>query len=328
MTPPMRLLAAASLLLLATACRPKGPINLCPSLEVASDVAEENEGRTLDVRASLSSLIPTVDSGKLMPPEEIRDCREQRVLVPLNDCDNQPVPAIRLPARPLDEQDLVITDREGDDFLVWAQAHHFTDGDALGPVAIASWSRRGIRIAAVGPLRGPAKHVRLRLEDLGDGQVLVVEGDACPPEGGACTRVVRVVPILADQFVDVPMRLSENAGCGGPATFALSATHEIKIDATKKRRFRLQRNVVIKDGLGIVHEEAIATDLDASQPNAEGVEFRRFSKARELLLDKDGLIVQKGIWEDMLAEHGSVRPSDHVEPTPASKPASKPKRGR
>ncbi len=319
----MRLLAAASLLVLVAACRPKGPVNLCPSLEVAAEVAEENEGRALDVRAGLTGLVPTLDSGKMLPPEEIRDCREQRVLVPLNDCEDQPVPAVRLPARPLDEQDLVITDREGDDFLVWAQAHHFTDGDALGPVAIASWSRRGIRIAAVGPLRGPAKHVRLRLETLSDGQVLIVEGDACPPDGGACTRVVRVVPIIDDQFVDKPMRLNEG-GCGGPATFPLSATREITVDATKKRKFRLQRNVVIKDGLGIVHEEAIATDIDSNQPNAEGVEFRRFSKARELLLDKDGLLVQKGIWEDMLAEHGSVRPSDHVDP-PAAK--AKPRRG-
>jgi len=324
MKPPMRLLAAASLLVLIAACRPKGPVNLCPSLEVASEVAEENEGRALDVRAGLTGLIPTLDSGKMLPPDEIRDCREQRVLVPLNDCEDQPVPAVRLTPRPLDERDLVITDREGDDFLVWAQAHHFTDGDALGPVAIASWSRRGIRIAAVGPLRGPAKHVRLRLEDLSDGQVLIVEGDACPPDGGACTRVVRVVPIIDDQFVDKPMRLNEG-GCGGPATFPLSATREILVDSTKKRRFLLQRNVVIKDGLGIVHEEAVATDIDSNQPNAEGVEFRRFSKDRELLLDKDGLLVQKGIWEDMLAEHGSVRPSDHVEP-PAKPVKAKPKR--
>lgn len=324
MKPPMRLLAAASLLVLIAACRPKGPVNLCPSLEVASEVAEENEGRALDVRAGLTGLIPTLDSGKMLPPEEIRDCREQRVLVPLNDCEDQPVPAVRLTPRPLDERDLVITDREGDDFLVWAQAHHFTDGDALGPVAIASWSRRGIRIAAVGPLRGPAKHVRLRLENLSDGQVLLVEGDACPPDGSACTRVVRVIPIIDDQFVDKPMRLNEG-GCGGPATFPLSATREILVDSTKKRRFLLQRSIVIKDGLGIVHEEAVIKDLDPGQPNAEGVEFRRVNKDRELLLDKDGLLVQKGIWEDMLAQHGSVRPSDHVEP-PAKPVKAKPAR--
>ena len=35
----MRLFAAASLLLFAVACRPKGPVNLCPSFEVAEEVA-------------------------------------------------------------------------------------------------------------------------------------------------------------------------------------------------------------------------------------------------------------------------------------------------
>ena len=322
----MRTLAAASLLLLAVACRPKGPVNLCPSFEVAEEVAAENEGRALDVRAGLSGMVPNLDSGKLLPPPEIRDCREQRVELPRHACDDQPVPATRLDPRPLDEDDLVITDREGDDFLMWAQIHHYTDGDALGPVAIARWSKKGIQIYAVGGLRGPAKHVRLRLETLSEGEVLIVEGDACPQGGGACTRVVRVVPLLEGQFVDKSMRLAES-GCGGPATFPLSATQEIVVDATKKRRFQLQRNVVIKDGLGIVHEEAIARDLDPNQPNAEGVEFRRATKARELLLDKDGLLVQKGIWQDMLAEHGSVRPSDHVEPAAAAaaKPEPKPK---
>lgn len=318
--PGPTVLRIATLALLTCACRPRGPVNLCPSLEVASDEAAENEHRTLEPHAGLTGMVPTLDSSKLLPPAEIRDCRAQRIESPVNACGDRTATTERLADHELDGDDLVVTDREGESFLVWAQAHHFTDGDALGPVAVAQWFRRGIRVSALGGLRAPAKHVRLRLETLSEGQVLIVEGDTCPPDGGHCTRVVRVVPLLEGTFVDRPMRLLEDAGCGGPATFPLSASQDVALGNNKTRRFRIQRNVVIKDGLGVVHEEAVATDHDSDQPNAEGVEFRRYSKARELRLEKDGLLVQRGIWDDLLAQDGSVRPSDHVAASPPSPP--------
>jgi hypothetical protein len=293
--------------------------NLCPNLEVASPVAEENQTHYLEPRAGLTGLVPTVDSGKFVPPAEVRDCRDQRVESPANNCDGTAAAAARDATHVLSPDDLVITDREGDEFLVWAQAHHFTDGDALGPVAIAHWFKRGIRVSALGPLRGPARHARLRLEPLSDGRVLMVEGDACPPGGAACTRVVRLLPLVDGTFTDEPMRLLDAEGCAGPATFPLSATHDVRLAPAKIRRFRIQRNVLLKDGFGTVHEEAVATDLviDPARPTestAEGVEFRRYSKARELRLDEHGLVIQAGIWDQLLAEDGSIRPSDHAEP--------------
>ncbi len=308
---------AILLLVLSTACS-KAYLNLCPNLEVASEQAQEHEDRELKPEAGLTGLVPTIDTGTFAPPEEIRDCRAQRIESPTNACSDQTATTERLEQYKLSGDDLVITDREGDDFLVWAQAHHFIDGDALGPVAVAQWFRRGIRVSAIGPLRGPAKHARLRLENLSDGHVLVVEGDSCPQGRQHCTRVVRVVPLVEGTFVDKPMRLLNEPGCGGPATFPLSASQDVVLTPGKFRRFRIQRNLVIKDGFGIVHEEAVATDHDEGQPNAEGVEFRRYSKARELMLDKDGLLVQSGIWEQLLAGSGSIRPSDHTPPPPSA----------
>lgn len=303
----------ALLTLLTLACRPRAA-NLCPNLEVAADEAEEHKAHSLDPLITLTSMVSTLDSGTLLPPAEIRDCRAQRIESPLNACDDQTAATERRTERPLSGDDLVITDGEGDNFLVWAQARHFTDGDAFGPVAVAQWSRRGIRVSILAGLRGPAKHPRLRLETLGEGQVLVLEGDTCPPDNGPCTRVVRVIPLLEGSFVDRAVRHLEDGSCGGPATFPLSASEDETLGPNKLRRFRIARNVVIKDGLGVVYEEAIATDHDPGQPNAEGVEHRRIKKARELMLDKDGLLVQRGSWDDLRAEDGSVRPSDHVPP--------------
>lgn len=303
----------ATLALLTVACR-HSLVNLCPNLEVAADEAEEDPEHPLDPLVLLTSMVPTIDSGTLLPPDEIRDCGAQRIESPLNACTDPTFTTEHLADHKITGDDLVTTYGENDDFLVWAQAHHFADGDALGPVAIAHRSRRGIRVSILSGLRGPAKHVRLRLETLNEAQVLVVEGDACPPDGGPCTRVVRVVPLLEGNFVDRPMRLLEDKSCGGPATFPRSASKDVILGPNKLRRFRIQRNVVIKDGLGVVYEEASATDHDPDQPNAAGVEYRRYTKARELTLDKHGLLVQRGSWDDLLAKDGSVRPSDHAPP--------------
>lgn len=304
------------LALLAAACS-KPHLNLCPNLEVASGKAREHEDHDLPPEAGLTGLVPTINSSTLAPPAEVRDCRDQRIESPANNCGDHTATTERLEAHTLSGDDLVITDREGDEFIVWAQAHHFIDGDALGPVAVARWVPGGIRVTTLSGLRGPAKHARLRLENLSDGEVLVVEGDSCPQGLDQCTRVVRVLPKLEGTFVDKPTRLLGETGCGGPATFPLSASQDCVVTPGKTRRFRIQRNVVIKDGFGIVHEEAVATDHEDAQENAEGVEFRRYSKARELMLDQDGLLVQSGIWDQLLAECGSVRPSDHAAPAPA-----------
>lgn len=299
-------LRTLSLAALVLACKPHG-VNLCPNFEVAADEAEEVEKPGPEMW--YSGMIPTMNTGSMLPPAELRDCREQRVVSPKNHCDDTTPPAQRLPDRKLTAEDIVLTRRAGNEFLLWTEAHHFDDGTALGPVAVARWTKRGVRISALGSLRAAARHARLRLEPLGDGLVLIAEGSACRGDD-KCIPLTRIVPLVGEHFVDTAMRLAEG-GCGGPATFPLVGGIDVTLGPAKLRQFRLQRNIVIKDGVGVIHEEVVATDFDPQQKDVPGVEFRRHSKSRELLLDKDGLIIQRGVWDDFIAEHGSVRPSDH-----------------
>ncbi len=308
---PRTALALALALSAGLACK-RVTSNLCPNFEVAAEEADAEDDP--GPQAWYGGMVATINTGTLLPPSEIRDCREKLVEPPANQCDDLPEPAQRRRVdRPLTADDIVQTKRGGDDFLLWTQVHHFDDGTALGPVAVASKSRRGVQVSALGSLRAASQHARLRLEPLGDGLVLLAEGSACVAEDD-CRPVTRVVPLVGQQFHDRAMRLPDG-GCGGPATFPLVDRRDIPLDATKTRQFRLQRNIVIKDGIGVIHEEAVATDINPQEVDVPGVEFRRESKARELLLDKETLIITPGIWEQFIAKHGSVRPSDHSEPT-------------
>lgn len=294
-----------------SACRPRGPTNLCPRFEVAAAEARENESRELDAATWLGEMLPGFDRASGRPAPELRDCRGRRIEPPLNTCapERHEEGAQPLPLRSLDREDLAFTDREGGEFLIWAKAQRFADGEALGPIAFAQWTPRGAAILAVDALRGPGEHTRLRLEPLGLGEALVVEGDLCPATQPRCHRVVRILPFMDGHFIDPPMRLRAG-GCAGPATFPLTGDAEVTLASGILRRFRLQRSVVVKDGDAIVFEEVVVTDLDPRQEESAGAEFRRSSKERRITLDADGLIVDPGIWEEILLEDGSIRPSD------------------
>jgi hypothetical protein len=328
--PARDLVVATSALLCLVGCRPRGPVNLCPRFEVAAEEARENESRELDPATWLGEMLPGFDRQHALPPEDLRDCRGRRVEAPVNTCDadldadlDAPLSAdaAPFPTRPLGADDLAFADREGGEFLIWAKARRYSDGEALGPVAFARWTARGASIISVGPLRAPADHTRLRLEPLAEGEVLVVEGDACP-EGAPCRRVVRLLPYVDGHFVDPPVRL-RGGGCAGPATFPLTADAEVALASGKLRRFRLQRSVVVKDGAAIVFEEVVVTDVDPRQESGAGTEFRRSSKERRLTYDPEGLIIDPGIWAEILLEDGSIRPSDF---TATRAPASLPTR--
>lgn len=320
--PPLKLHIIIVGVLASLTCKPL-PDNLCPGFEVAEDEADnENDA---GAEAWYGEMVSNFNTGTMLPPDEIRDCREKLVQSPDDSC-GPSSPSARLPARPLTEDDIVRTRRPGNEFLLWTQVHHFDDGTALGPVAVARRSRRGVHIAALGSLHAAARHARLRIEPLGDGLVLVAEGSACRTEED-CIPITRIVPFVDQKFFDQPMRLPDGQ-CAGPATFPLVAREDVVLDPTKTRQFRLQRNIVIKDGLGVIHEEAVATDIDPDHTDVPGVEFRRESRARELLLERGSrtrgdhtprLTIQDGIWENFIAKHGSVRPSDHP-PTDPQEP--------
>src|SRR6185369_5207664 len=132
--------------------------------------------------------------------------------------------AVPLEAAPLGDHDLVVSNLGDGQRLVWVQTEHYTNGEALGPVALAVLDARGVSVNTLGVLRAYGSRAQLRLEPLGQGQILVAEGEACADERDArsCVRGIRVVPAGKRRFV--PLDISEDDGrCQGRAFFPLRA---------------------------------------------------------------------------------------------------------
>jgi hypothetical protein len=167
-----------------------------------------------------------------------RDCEGQLISWPADACaaDAEVTP---LEAEPLDEHDLVVSHLGEGRRLVWAQTEHYSNGEAMGPVALAVFDPRGVSVTTLGVLRAYGSRVQLRLDRLGDGQVLVAEGDACADEHDprTCVRGIRLVPVGRRRFV--PLDVSDEAGrCLGRAFFPL------KFDGTLGRKsYRVQSSV-------------------------------------------------------------------------------------
>jgi hypothetical protein len=214
-----------------------------------------------------------------------------------------------LPPRALDgEKDLELIALDEGKALVWVRTDYFEDGDALGPIAIAEYRKNGLAIRALGALRANPNRVRMRLEPMGQGTVLVVESMVCPPDDPAkCARVMRLVPREGDRFVERPLLDAKTAACLGPATFELSKFEEIKREDGIIRRFELARTFDFEEGVVTVNEQVTIKDIDPSQPDAPPAIFRKAQIERPLELDATGLRTSEPLWERLMAEHGSVQ---------------------
>jgi hypothetical protein len=148
--------------------------------------------------------------------------------------------------------------------------------------------------------------------------VLVVESDVCDPENPKkCERVMRLIPAVGDRFDEKAMVL-EDGSCVGPAEFALHAVQDVPQPNGVVRSLELSRTVDFTDGNVVMNEAVIIRDKDPSKPDEPAKVYRNASVQRPLALDKRGIVTKVGVWDQLLAEAGSVR----EQPAP-EKPAEK-----
>jgi hypothetical protein len=203
-------------------------------------------------------------SGAIARPS--RDCEGQLVTWTADSCasDAQVVP---LEAEPLGDRDLVVSHLGDGRRLVWVQTDHFTNGEAVGPVALAEFDPRGVSVTTLGVLRAYGSRAQLRLERLGEGQVLVAEGEACADERDArtCVRGIRLVPVGKRRFV--PLDLSNEAGlCLGRAFFPL------RLEGVRGRKsYRVQSSVTITKDAVTVQEQLTIGEASAAAGSADAL---------------------------------------------------------
>jgi hypothetical protein len=214
-------------------------------------------------------------------------------------CDDGAIARGVMPDRPLRSEDVITAATPTGETLVWIPTVRYTSGDALGPVALVEVARSRLRVLAVGPLRAFPSQARLRLERLGDREVLVAEGEYCTrPDPLSCTRSARLVPARGTYFVPEPL-LHEDGTCAGPAWIDLSRREAHRAEAHWERRELGGTLIFGPRGLS-VEEQVVVMDV-GDAPSGTSVRALHRAQSSRTVRWANGRLVVSGpsLWSRM-----------------------------
>ena len=317
---PAAVLGIAAVLTLAPGCRkrgPDGPMPLCEA-QVAGDQAVEAKAQELPPEVWFSILIDGFDRDRMLAGDEPSDCTGRSVIAPTlpspqlepgETAPEEPEGTVagcpvgadpnegRLPARPLTDEDLIISAGPDGKTLVWVQTVHYQSGEATGPVALVEWTQIGVAVRALGTLRAQTNKARMRIERAAGMDVLVVEGDECNiADSKLCRRIMRLLPIINDRFSTVPLKRAEG-DCLGDATFSLFDQYSSLLPDGWTRQFQVVRSVDFEGEYPVIAEQVTIRDSDPEQPEAPPQEFRQASSDRALVYKDRYFETEPTLWE-------------------------------
>jgi hypothetical protein len=226
-------------------------------------------------------------------PRPTQDCEGQVVAWTADAC-SEPDTRTLLPGS-LSERDIVVSHLGEGRRLVWVITDRFVSGEALGPVALATFDTRGVSVDTLGVLRAYPSRAQLRLERLGDYQILVAEGESCADERDvrSCVQAVRLVPVGRRRFV--PLDLTDVQGrCVGRTFFPLQADGNVG-DSSHRRSYRLQRNVSFAPDAVVVQEQmsVISGSWGSSSVDAAASAVSRMTVDRRIRVIGGRLVIDE-----------------------------------
>jgi hypothetical protein len=212
-----------------------------------------------------------------------------------------------LPIQPLTVEEMIVTEMRLDLKLVWAVVRRFSNGEAMGPVALVEATPRGLAVRALGTLKAMPKSTRLRMERIGSTEVLLVDGERCwGPEGSAqCQRMVRIMPLRGNRFVAEPL-VGPEGKCMQPANIALSRTASQPLPSKWLRKYEFTAALTVApDGIHIA-EQVTAKDSDPRQPSSPARLFRKAQDERLIQVTQSRMSVNRpSVW-NQIVEQGST----------------------
>jgi hypothetical protein len=291
-------------------CRPKEKPEVAICLaEVAGKEAEEFQTGDVPAEVWFQILLRNFNrrTGEVERPA--RDCSNREIGSTgdetMDACLRADSSAKALPEEPLTQDDLYIVPTEEGQLIVWVQLQRFDNGEALGPVALADWTKRGVAVRAIGTLRAQANRASMRLEPMGEDRMLVIESQQCDPDNPKkCNRIMRFLPMSGDRFLERPL-VAQDGTCLGVPEIDLYRESVVELP-NRVRTFEMGRTVDFRDGTVTISEQVTIKDIDPSQPDAPPTVFRQANVQRPLVLGERGIVTQEGLWERMVSEHGSV----------------------
>jgi hypothetical protein len=183
------------------------------SIETAFDATKPPRERVFPAQNWFVLMLHSYRSvGEIARP--LNDCSGTPVAMDVDGCGNEVMP--RWTPTALTPDDLIVTSIGEANRLVWVITERLSDGQAQGPVAIATIEPRGISVRALGVLRAFSENVSLRLEHVNDSTILVAEGQHCdePQVAESCERAIRLVPLVGNRFVTKALSDSQGVCLG------------------------------------------------------------------------------------------------------------------
>lgn len=254
-----------------------------------------------------SLLLHGFDEKKGTAPRPSVDCSgapvawEEPVSDECREAGPQPLPLP--PKEKLTEEDLVLETTRANQRLVWVITRRFSNGEGLGPVALVDTTVKGFIVRGLGSLRGMTQNARLRLEHVGDTDVLVAEGDACTDtQPQVCRRAARILPLRSGRFFSEAVSDSDNA-CLGAAWFPLSREQVFELPSGLRRKFELTSTLTFGSDAITIQEQVAVSDSDPKQPAIPERLYRRAQNERKLKVENNVLVGSApSLWARMVEQ--------------------------
>lgn len=279
---------------------PEPAICAMPSRRVAAGTVPSLRGNEW-ARLLLQTFQPGIAAGNA------RDCTGRAVdwREPEMRCHEPAELGSVLPQRPVTDDDVVVQRLQGNLRLVWVMTDRFTNGEAIGPVALAEFQSERVVVRAVGSLRTYPRRARLRIETISNQRVLVGEGELCTEENNplSCHRQARLMLLRGDRFVAEPLR-SATGRCIGPARFEFAKESSITLrDTGWRRSFELSTALVYRSNGIQIHENVLVQDTDPARPLIPPRVFRRAGQDRAIYVMNGRFVASDpSLWSRVLAD--------------------------
>ncbi len=238
------------------------------------------------------------------------------------------VPATEVvPQRPITDDDVVVTRIGGNLRLVWVITDRYSNGEAVGPVALTEFTDdHRVVVRAIGTVRNYPKRARMRLDSVGNRRVLVHEGEICANDEDrtTCRRAARLMLLRpagdgGARFLPEVLR-SVRGRCYGPARFEFQKDANVTLPSGWRRTFQLATAIQVRDDGVQVHETVTVQDRDPAHPEDPPRPYRRAGQDRAVYVSGNTFVSSDpSLWSRVLAQEGRV---DRVRDAGAPRDAS------
>ena len=229
----------------------------------------------------------------------------ERCRVPMSDV---------VPQRPITENDVIVTRIAPSLRLVWVITDRFSNGEAVGPVALAEFAdNQRVVVRAIGTVRNYPKRARMRLDTVGERRVLVHEGEICEndEDRSTCRRAARLMLLRPSsqggaRFLQEPLR-SVRGRCYGPARFEFQKDANVTLDSGWRRTFQLATSIEVRQDGVQVRETVTVQDRDPARPDDPPRPYRRAGQDRAVYVRGNTFVSSDpSLWSRVLAQEARV----------------------